>query len=42
MNDSETEQSTYTSLIDTNEQQNRQNEQQNRDNGQQDSELDDA
>ena len=40
MNERETEQSTYNSLIDTNEQQNRESEQQNRENEQQDSESD--
>ena len=42
MNERETECSTYNSLIDTNEQQNRESEQPNRDNEQQDSELDDT
>ena len=42
MNERETEQLTYHSLIDTNEQQNRESEQQNRENEQQDSESDDA
>ena len=41
MNERETEQLTYHSFIDTNEQ-NRESEQQNRENEQQDSELDDA
>ena len=42
MKERKTEQSAYHSLIDTNEQQNRESEQQNRENEQQDSESDDA
>ena len=42
MNDRQTDQLTYHSLTDTNEQQNRESEQQNRENEQQDSESDDA